>query len=67
MGRIRTKDVKDIAKDFFNAYPGKFSKDFNENKEKLKDLGTLRSKSKHYRNCVAGYLVRVVRKNKVIG
>jgi len=61
MGRIRTKDVKDLARNMYDVYPEKFSGDFEENKENVKELGVLSGKSKRYRNRVTGYLVRIAR------
>ena len=61
MGRIRTKDIKDVAKDIYRVYPEICTNSFEGNKEKVKELGILNGKSKKYRNRVVGYLVRVVR------
>jgi small subunit ribosomal protein S17e len=61
MGRVRPTYIKRLAKDLVEAQPDKFSEDFDENKEQLKD--TEEFESKKLRNRVAGYIVRVV-KNK---
>lgn len=61
MGRIKTDMVKRTAKKLVKTYPDKFSKDFNKNKEALKDLAEIRSKK--LRNVLAGYAVRL----KVLG
>jgi small subunit ribosomal protein S17e len=57
MGRVRPTYIKRLAKDLVEANPDKFSEDFDENKEELKD--TEEFNSKKLRNRVAGYIVRV--------
>lgn len=57
MGRVRQTYVKRLARDLVNADDEKFSEDFDENKEALKD--TEEFNSKRLRNRVAGYIVRV--------
>ena len=57
MGRVRPTYIKRLAKDLVEANPDKFSEDFDENKEALKD--TEEFNSKKLRNRVAGYIVRV--------
>jgi len=64
MGRIRTKDIKDTAKAAYEAYPERFGDNFEENKQKLKELGVLSEKSKRHRNRIAGYIVRVAIKEQ---
>lgn len=61
MGRVRPTYIKRLAKDLVEAQPDRFSEDFEENKQQLKDTGEFESKK--LRNRVAGYIVRVV-KNK---
>ncbi|MBI5332109.1 MAG: 30S ribosomal protein S17e [Candidatus Aenigmarchaeota archaeon] len=62
MGRIRGKDIKAVAFDLHDAYPEKFSEDFEQNKRSVNELNLFDSKKK--RNRVAGYVVRVVRNAK---
>ncbi|MFQ3308395.1 MAG: small subunit ribosomal protein S17e [Candidatus Nanohaloarchaea archaeon] len=57
MGRVRQTYVKRLARDLVDADEEKFSEDFDENKEALKD--TEEFSSKRLRNRVAGYIVRV--------
>lgn len=57
MGRVRPTYIKRLAKDLVEAEPEKFSEDFDENKDELKD--TEEFNSKKLRNRVAGYIVRV--------
>lgn len=58
MGRVRQTYIKRLAKDLVDADPERFSEDFDENKEELKDMDEF--DSKRLRNRVAGYIVRVV-------
>lgn len=57
MGRVRPTYVKRLAKDLVDTDPERFSSDFDENKEELKETGEFNSKK--LRNRVAGYIVRV--------
>lgn len=61
MGRIRTKDIKDLARDLYEAYPDSFSHDFEQNKKAMADLKITEGRSTRFRNRVAGYIVRLVR------
>ncbi len=61
MGRVRPTYIKRLAKDLVESDPERFSEDFDENKEELKDLKEFNSKK--LRNRVAGYIVRV-KKNR---
>ncbi|MFB6144770.1 MAG: 30S ribosomal protein S17e [Candidatus Nanohaloarchaea archaeon] len=58
MGRVRQTYIKRLAKDLVAADSERFSDDFDENKEELKEMDEF--KSKKLRNRVAGYIVRVV-------
>lgn len=58
MGRVRPTYIKRLAKDLVEAEPEKFSEDFEENKQELKE--TKEFNSKKLRNRVAGYIVRVM-------
>ncbi|MFB6199633.1 MAG: 30S ribosomal protein S17e [Candidatus Nanohaloarchaea archaeon] len=64
MGRVRPTYIKRLAKDLVDADAERFSDDFEENKEELKEMGEFESKK--LRNRVAGYIVRVV-ENKDFG
>ena len=64
MGRIRTKDIKDLATELFENYPERFSGDFEANKKSLNDMGLVASKSKRFKNRVTGYTVRLARRDK---
>ncbi|MCS7123140.1 MAG: 30S ribosomal protein S17e [Candidatus Aenigmarchaeota archaeon] len=54
MGRIRTTIIKNLAEKILNENREKFSKDFNHNKNILKEIMDI--KSKKLRNKVAGYI-----------
>jgi small subunit ribosomal protein S17e len=57
MGRIKTDMVKRTTVKLMKAHPEKFTKNFEKNKEALKDLAEIRSKK--LRNVIAGYSVRL--------
>ena len=57
MGKVRTEQVKKIARELLEKYPTKFSADFDINK-KLVDQYTNISSIK-LRNRVAGYTTRL--------
>ena len=57
MGKVRTEQVKRIARELLNRYPSKFSVDFEKNK-KFVDKYTNISSIK-LRNKVAGYTARL--------
>ncbi len=58
MSKVRQTYIKRLAKDLVEAEPEKFSEDFDENKEVLRETDEFESKK--LRNRVAGYIVRVV-------
>jgi len=62
MGRVRQTYIKRLAKDMVETDPERFSEDFEENKEELKEMDEFNSK--RLRNRTAGYIVRVVRNRK---
>ncbi len=57
MGRIKTTMIKNLGTKLLKKYPDKFTSDFEHNKIVLKDLGIIDSKK--IRNKVAGYIVRL--------
>jgi small subunit ribosomal protein S17e len=59
MGKVRIDAVKRLARNLYNRYPNYFSAEFNENKEKLRNI--LLTPSKSSRNRVAGYLTHLVK------
>tara|TARA_Y100000310_G_C20130167_1_gene555506 strand:- start:283 stop:462 length:180 start_codon:yes stop_codon:yes gene_type:complete len=59
MGRIKSKLVKRTGASLLKE-DNKFSSDFRENKDLLKNLGT----SKKIKNKIAGYLTRIKKSAK---
>ena len=53
--------VKKIANELLERYPDKFTSDFNENKETIKNFAIVRSKE--LRNKIAGYITKNVNRN----
>lgn len=62
MGRIRTKDIKNLTFSLIEAYPDRFTKDFEKNKEVLQELNII--PDKRVRNRIAGYLARTSKRTK---
>lgn len=62
MGRIKTTLVKRTAKKLFANHQDELHKDFNKNKEALKNL--VEVSSKKLRNVIAGYVTRLKRQSK---
>ena len=62
MSKVRQTYIKRLAKDLVEADSERFSDDFEENKQELKD--TEEFESKKLRNRVAGYIVRVVQNRR---
>lgn len=62
MGRIRTKHVKNIAKEILQKYFELFTNDFEKNKKILEKIAVFRSKK--LRNVVAGYITSLIKKIK---
>ena len=57
MGKVRTEQVKMIARELLNRYPDKFSTDFENNKQFVTELTNISSTK--LRNRVAGYTARL--------
>jgi len=53
LGKVRPEHVKRISKQLVERYPGKFTKDFENNKKLVEELTIINSKK--LRNRVAGY------------
>ncbi len=58
MGKVRTEQVKRIARELLERYEDKFVKDFETNKKLVQTLTNISSKK--LRNRVAGYTTRLV-------
>lgn len=59
MGKVRTSLVKRTARKLLALYPDKFTRDFEHNKQAVREL--LDVQSKKLRNQIAGYITRLVR------
>ena len=62
MGRIKTKLIKRTTNELMELYGNKFTNDFQKNKEILETL--ISTPSKKLRNIIAGYITRLVKKDK---
>lgn len=58
MGKVRQSSLKRIAEEVIKQDEENFSDSFKKNKENLKKLKIIRSKTT--RNRIAGYMVKVV-------
>jgi small subunit ribosomal protein S17e len=57
MGKVRTEQVKRIARELLDRYPSKFSADFEANKQLVNQYTNISSTK--LRNRVAGYTARL--------
>ena len=62
MGKVKTEQVKRLAKDLIAKFPDQFSTNFDENKVKVKLL-TIGATTR-VRNQVAGYITRTCTLNE---
>lgn len=62
MSKVRQTYIKRLANDLVEADSERFSDDFEENKQELKETDEFESKK--LRNRVAGYIVRVVQNRR---
>jgi small subunit ribosomal protein S17e len=60
MGKVKTKQIKRASNKIHRNNPGRFTKDFEKNKKLLPEVAEIRSKK--LRNVIAGYLIRLVKK-----
>lgn len=58
MGKVKTEQIKRLAKELITRYPSKFSTNFDDNKRMVDELteGT----TTRVRNQTAGYITRTV-------
>lgn len=59
MGKVRTRQIKTFAKEIYEDYSDKIAADFDTNKEVLQEFNI---GSKRLRNRIAGYLVKLKKK-----
>jgi small subunit ribosomal protein S17e len=57
MGKVRTEQVKRLARELLNKYPSKFNADFENNKQLVNEYTNISSTK--LRNRVAGYTARL--------
>lgn len=57
MGKVRTEQVKRLARELLDKYPSKFSADFEANKQLVNQYTNISSRK--LRNRVAGYTARL--------
>ena len=57
MGKVRTEQVKRIARELVDRYPSKFTANFENNKQLVTELTNISSTK--LRNRVAGYTARL--------
>ncbi|MFH1332350.1 MAG: 30S ribosomal protein S17e [archaeon] len=62
MGRIKTRLIKRTVNSLIAKYPEKFKDNFEENKKLVEDVAEIPSKK--LRNVIAGYITRLVKKQK---
>ncbi len=62
MGRIKPIPLKRIGEELVEKYKGDFNLDFENNKQKVQELSNVESKS--IRNKIAGYITKLMRKEK---
>ena len=60
MGRIKGTIIKRTTKELLKKYPNDFTADFAENKKLVAQY----VKQKKFRNSIAGYIARLVKKEK---
>ena len=59
MGRIKTRLVKSITHSLLEKYRDSFSTNYEENKARVAELVSVRSKK--LRNIIAGYVTRIMK------
>lgn len=64
MGNVRTKLVKRTARTLVEKYGNYFTTDFEFNKRKIAELAAIPSKK--LRNQIAGYVTRIIKRQKAI-
>lgn len=59
MGKVRTILIKNVSKELIGKYPNVFTTDFEENKKLLDKYLVI--DSKHLRNRISGYIVKLLK------
>jgi small subunit ribosomal protein S17e len=58
LGKVKTEQIKRVAKELMSRFPDKFSSSFDDNKRVVKEL-TIGATTK-VRNQIAGYITRAI-------
>lgn len=58
MGKVRSEQVKALARELMNRFPDRFTADFEANKKVVKNL--IRTPSSKLRNLIAGYITHLI-------
>lgn len=58
MGKVKTEQIKRIAKELIARFPAKFSSSFDENKHSVDEL--TRGTTTRVRNQIAGYITSTI-------
>ncbi|MEM5820940.1 MAG: 30S ribosomal protein S17e [Candidatus Aenigmatarchaeota archaeon] len=61
MGRVRTRDIKNLALKILEAHRDKFTADFEKNKQIINQLYYFYSKK--IRNKIVGYITKLIAKS----
>jgi len=62
MGRIKTKLIKRLTFQLIKEHGDEFKNDFDENKKIVEQF--LKGPSKKIRNCIAGYVTRLLKRKE---
>ncbi len=62
MGKVKTEQIKHLAKDLIAKFPDKFSTNFEDNKKMVSEL--TKGATTRVRNQVAGYITRTYTLNQ---
>ena len=61
MGRVKSLSIKRTTRKLLDRYPNLFTDDFEKNKKILNEMLDINKKN---RNSIAGYITRLVKKQK---
>jgi len=62
MGRIKTALTKRVTRELIKLHSNKFTDNFEENKKIVNTL--ISTPSKRLRNIIAGYVTKIIKRNK---
>ena len=64
MGRIRQRDIKNVAQEIVRKYGDKLSTDFMENRKFIE--GVVKVQGKFLRNRISGYVTHLMRQRRKV-